>query len=222
MIIAEALFLLLLDDDSGKLVIGSGWTDMALSAAILAELAAQDFTTFSSEKKRGEGCLVLSGTRSTGDELLDDALQRLTRVEGKPASHAVQALSKGAVDAVAERLVERGFVEQGKGKMLGLVPVPVWSTTDPRYKQGLRQPLEDVLSGAAEPDERSGTIIAILLSMNALNKVFEATDRAHARVLRARAEQIKGGSWANDALNRSLQALYASIAALVAATGIGS
>ena len=118
MLIAEAVLLLALDDDKGKLDSGV-WMqiDSTLGGALLVDLALRGKVDITGDTEPGlapngdpvkAGRVVIRDAVPTGDPELDAALERLGKVDGKKPAAVVPVAAKGARAALTQRLVAAG------------------------------------------------------------------------------------------------------------------
>ena len=107
--LCEQLMVLLLTDD-GKPVAATT-TGYLLAGALLGDLVVRGRVDLarSGEAVPAGGVLVRS-LMPTGDDLLDDALERVRRREGGRPSSVIRPLSKGTRSAVLERSTAAGVV----------------------------------------------------------------------------------------------------------------
>lgn len=214
-LIAEDLLLLLLDDRRGTPA--SQHTDLCLGGAVLAELALLGAVTVSERKGmwRSARVRVVPGA-VVEDEVLRDGLALVAQKE-RSAQDLVRRLGKGLRERLGERLVARGILQRRDERVLGLFPRTRWPEVDSTHEAQLRRQLTATLCAGAEPDERTGTLVALL----------SAVDRAHrsvdheglsSREVRRRAKQVAEGDWAADAVREAVQAATAATAAAIAAS----
>src|ERR1700712_3435902 len=96
MLVAEDLALLLHDDDSGKGVTDRNTLGLALAGAVLLELAMRGEVRLAADGEDvEEGRLVVDGSGSTGDDLLDDGVAIVRGKEGKRPKATLEKLRKG-------------------------------------------------------------------------------------------------------------------------------
>jgi hypothetical protein len=208
--LAEDLLLLLLEDETGRLVTDGSATNHALAGAVLVDLVnAQRVRT---EDKK----LHVMDTSTLDEPVLEESLARLTEKSPLRAQRAVELLDGHVRKAVLDRLVERGLVRQEKSRVLGLFPRSKWPAVDSAHEDAIRAKLDDVLLRGAVPDERSGALISLLHAIDAVPKVVQGDKKA----LKARAKQISEGDWASEAVRKAVQAVQAAVTAsiLVAST----
>lgn len=219
-LISEDLLLLLLDDDKGTLT-GSAYPQTALGGAVLIELALAG--AVSVEEKNG----VWRSTKvraTPGATLDDDVLQAAYDVVAeKPrgAQELVTRLGKGLPERLGDRLAARGILERRESRTLGLFPRTRWPAVDSRHEEEVRRQLARVLVQGAEPDQRTGALVALLSALGKAPKVVDHGGLPAKQV----AKELAEGAWAaravRDAINASTAAMTAATTAAVAA-GVAS
>lgn len=217
MLIAEDLLLLLYDDESGKPITGSPGLDYALAGAVLIELTLLgkvDIAKAGEETK--EGRLKVLDATPTGDPVLDGRLAILAEKSGLKPKNLMGKLSKKLRDEVLARLAERGILTADKDKVLGLFPVTRWPAQDAQHEADLRAGLGNVLKLGAQPDERTGALIALLSALNVVPKVI--TDAVDKKALKRRAKEIAESAWAADAVRKAVQEMQAAVTATIVVT----
>ncbi len=218
-LIAEDLLLLLLDDRRGTPA--SQHTDLCLGGAVLAELALLEAVTVSGRSGmwRTAKVRVVPGAVAE-DEVLRDALALVAEKE-RSAQDLVRRLGKGLRERLGDRLVARGILERRDERVLGLFPRTRWPEVDSTHEEQVRRRLAATLCAGAQPDERTGTLVALL----------SAVDRAHrsvdheglsAREVRRRAKQVAEGDWAAGAVRDAVQAATAATTAVIAASSVAA
>lgn len=222
MLIAEDLLLLLYDDESGKPIAGNPGLDYALAGAVVIEL-----TLLGKVDVAGDGDTVKPGrlkvldTTPTGDAVLDERLAILAQKAGAKPKDLMGKLSKKLRDQLLVRLAERGVLEADKGKVLGLFPVTRWPAKDAQHEAEVRTALGNVLRLGAEPDERTGALIALLNALNVVPKVV--TDAVDKKALKQRAKEISESDWAAAAVRKAVTEMQAAVtAAIVVASSAGA
>lgn len=219
--LAEDLVLLAFDDESGRSVINQTYLDSAIAGALLLELVRLGRVTPSAPTGRsGHRTAVVTDPSPIGDPLLDLALSRLT---AKPLTmgKAVEALVKGSRQAALDRLVERGLVRRDKSRVLGILRLTSWPAADVAHEAELRQKLSATLHDAADPDPETAALVALLHAVKALPKVIGGDKKA----LKARAEEIIGERWTDEAVRVAVKEVYTAVemnaATVVAAAAAG-
>jgi hypothetical protein len=220
-LIAEDVLLLLLDDGSGKPVVDSTKLPRVLAGSLVLELAMTGVLRVSGDGEQvKKGRLVVAG----GPPPTDPLLQRVTdavATSSRPMTpkRAIEKLQKGLRDEVASRLVAQGFVDEKRGKILGLFPTTAWPARDTAYEAGIRNALHAVLVDGATPQPRVAAVVSLLCAIDAVGKVMRDADR---RVITKRAKQIADGDFAGAAVRRAVQDVNAAVMVAVMAPVIVS
>lgn len=225
-LIAEDLLLLLLDDQKGTMA-SSTHERPLLGGALLIELSLAGQVEVEHTR-----ILRTARARATGqggtptDPLLADALSVVAE-KSRSAQQLVDRLGKGARQALLDRLVERGLLEQRRSKVLGLFPRTTWPAADARHESEVRKRLQASLVEGREPDPRTAALAALLAAVDRAHKVVER-GAVPAKTVKKRAKELGEGQWASDAVRASVQASQAAVMAAVtastaaASTGSGS
>lgn len=213
-LLAEDLLLLLLDDEKGRL--RTSYADTVLGGALLTELALLGAVTVPEKTSVWRTAKVhVSGT-PVEDPLLQEALAVVARKE-RSAEDLVTRLGKGKRDVLAQRLVDRGILQRRETRLLAVFPRRRWPTLDPSHERVVRHSLTHVLVEGAEPDERTGALVALLAAIDRAHKVVDH-EGLSSREVRKRAKQISEGAWAAKAVRDAIAAATAATAGAVAAT----
>ena len=219
MLLAEELILLLLDDQKGTMPAAASMKiDTLLGGAVLVELALLERVGVTAKKPGGKpDRLAVLADDPTGDALLDAALDRLRKKDGKSAWDAVGIASKDVKRDVTERLVAAGALDEERSKILGIFPSRTLPAANPQWEHEVRARVGAVLDGSTTPDPHTGSIIALLLAGDLLDAAIPLDDRAARKDRKARAEQIAAGSWASDATKQALVNAQAMLIAITVA-----
>ena len=210
--LAEDLLLLLLEDETGRLITDGTSTDHALAGAVLVDLVNAGRVAEEAKK------LHVMDTSTLDEPVLEAGLTRLAEKAPVKPQRAVEVLTKDVRDAVLEQLEGRGLIRREKSRVLGLFPRTSWPAVDSAHENSVRAELTAALVGGERPSERAGTLIALLHAINVVPKVVEGDKKA----LKARAKEISEGDWASAAVRKSVQAVQAGVtAAVMVATTAG-
>jgi len=213
-LLAEDLLLLLLDEQKGRL--RTSYADTVLGGALLTELALLGAVAVPEKTGVWRTAKVHATGTPVEDPLLQEALDVVARKE-RSAEDLVTRLGKGRRDVLGQRLVERGILQRRDTRMLGIFPGRRWPTLDPSHEQALRHSLGRVLVEGAEPDDRTGALVALLAAIDRAHKVVDH-EGLSSREVRRRAKQIAEGAWAAKAVRDAIAAATAATAGAVAAT----
>ncbi len=219
MLIAEDLLLLLLDDAKGT-VSTWGKTDALLGGAVLAELAVAGLVTLEEHESiwRTDKVSATEPAPTDLDPVLAAALARIAEKDRR-ASSLVGPIGKGLEQRLAARLAERGILERRDGKVLGLFPRTTWPTADTTHEQEVRRAVTACLVEGADPDQRTGTLIALLAAIDHAHSAVTEGTTAKKRDLEKRAKQVAQGQWAAKAVKDAVDAATAAMVTAVVAGG---
>ncbi|GIH23367.1 hypothetical protein Aph01nite_16770 [Acrocarpospora phusangensis] len=203
--IAEDLLLLAYHDDKGTPLITTAELDIALTGALLAELAMADRLTVTEKK------LVVVDSAPVGDEELDAVL---ARIAGEPKVRKPEWwVNKLNSDKLRKRLLvrlaERGVLSEEQRKVFGIFARTSYPERDGSVERELRQRVQSVLSGA-EPDEHIGLLIAIMHACKVARKAFPGADKN-------RIKEVAEGAWAGEAVRVTIAAINAAVMSVVLA-----
>lgn len=208
MLIAEDLVLLVFDDEKGKPISGASNLEYALAGALLIELATLgrvDVTT--GEKKSGR--LALGDTSPTGQPVLDDALAKLSKYDGRKPKDVIGPLAGGNLSGrLLDGLAERGVLRKEKEKVFGLFPVTSWPAADSKHEEEVRSGLRRVLVDGQEPNEREAALISLLSAMDFAAKVVDGPD---VKAIKKRAKDIAEGNWASTAMRKAVEEVTSAV-----------
>ncbi|WP_161605958.1 GOLPH3/VPS74 family protein [Microlunatus speluncae] len=226
MLIAEKFLLLVIDDRTGKRIIGRDRLDPALGGAVLAELALRQRIGITGDDAgllRRRRVSVTDPT-PTGDEVLDHLLVRIGEKPDQKAANLITATNfkRGKthlLEQLTERLVAAGVLSEQQGRILGLFPTSSWPTADAAPEHAVRQWLEAALIAGATPDEPTRVLIALLSATDSLAKVVPSDDR---RAVRARAKELNQGDWTAATVKQVIDEVSAAVTAAMVASSSGS
>lgn len=157
MIIAEALLLLALDDETGKPDLMVDPPESRLADAVLVELALLGRIAPPAGAADAAAPLALLDPTPTGHPELDAALA----VVGAGAVTSAEAgarLTPGLRDRLLQGLADRGVLHPGDRRLLG---APRRRTADPAPEAALRERLRTVLLDGADPGPRDVALLAM-------------------------------------------------------------
>ncbi|KQW49391.1 hypothetical protein ASC77_12025 [Nocardioides sp. Root1257] len=215
-LISEDLLLLLLDDASGKLT-GTSYPQPALGGALLIELALSGAAEVEEKTSVWRSAKVRAVPGNTPEDPILRTAYDVVAARERGAQDLVERLGKGAKEQLADRLVERGILERREDKVLGLFPRTRWPAVDSTHEEQVRRALTASLVGGAEPDQRTGALVALLSAIDKAHKVVDHEGMS-SRDVRKRAKQVSEGAWAAKAVRDAIAASTAAIAAVAAST----
>ncbi|MDX6372202.1 MAG: hypothetical protein QOD98_1190 [Nocardioidaceae bacterium] len=219
-LIAEDLLLLLLDDAKGT-VSTWGKTDAVLGGAVLAELAVSGLVTVDEHKSiwRTDKVHATEPAPAELDPVLADALATIAEKDRK-ASTLVTKIGKGLEGRLAAGLAGRGILQRRDGKLLGLFPRTTWPAADTSHETDVRRTITACLVDDAQPDERTGALIALLAAIDQAHSAVTAGTTVKKKALEKKAKEIAAGQWAAKAVKDAVDAATAAMLGAVAATTV--
>lgn len=224
MLIASDLLLLLTDDRTGKLRVASSQADIALGGALLVELAIAGRVLLAGDAglvRRGR--LTVTDTSTTSDPLLDEALSGLAATQGRDPKAVVRALGKGLRPRLAARLAEQGVLREEHGRILGLVPVSRWPSSDTAHEDSVRALLVAALRTGSTDDAHIAALVSLLHALKAITKVVDPARLGMTnRELNANAKRIAEGDWVSEAVREAIDAMLAAVIAATSSSAVVS
>lgn len=219
MLIAEDLLLLLTDDTTGKLRKPEVQVELALAGANLIELTLMNKVELAWDgHQNANGRVMVRDPVPTGDDILDAALESLVAEDRKKPQAAVKTLAKNVREKLYERLAASGVLRSEHAKTLGLFPRHTWPAEDAHHEEEVRRSLTDALVRGATPDARTAALIALLHALRCEHEVVHFREYGMSKGdLRARSADIAAGSWASEAVRRTIDAMLAAVVAANAA-----
>ncbi|WP_072810648.1 GOLPH3/VPS74 family protein [Rhodococcus zopfii] len=219
-LLAEDLLLVLLDDESGKAIVDGSQLPRVLAGAVLLELALAGTVTPALEGAVvRKGRLVVRPDPAPADPVLADATRRLADAKPMKPASAIEKLAKGLQDTLLERIADRGWVREDRGRILGLFPTRRWPAVDESHERNVRAELRAALVDGLTPSPRTAALVSMLSAVSAAPKIFPDADK---RAVKRRAEEIAEGEWAGAAVRRAVEAVNAAMIAAVTAGAVAA
>lgn len=220
-LLAEDLFVLLVDAESGRPLVDGIRFPRALAGAILLELALDETVGIGTGGDGGrKGRVVVRDVAEPADELLADAVRRLGSSKPMKPTTVVEKFSKGVREKLASRAVAHGRVREEARTLLGVFPARRWPAADGTYREQLRERIRSAVVEGGAPDTRTAALIALLSAADAVPKILPGENK---RAVRRRAKEIAAGEWAakavRDAVNSIDAALLVAVTASVGVAG---
>lgn len=222
MLITEELFLLLRRDD-GKPESAFTYNVYGLIGALITDLVLAERVTLSEDK---DPRVTVLSEQPTGNPVLDAALPRLVKRNGKKLSSHIMDGKLNPETAIGQSLAAAGIVQVEEKQMLGMIPAK-YPVLDPTAESRLRERLRAVLTGA-NPTPADATLLATLLSLDLVPKLFPDETRGMGKKeLKARVKQIADCAPAAAAVKRAVDTMNtiimsSSVAAISASTAATS
>lgn len=213
MLIAQDLFLLLTDDNSGKTYAAGGTTDYALAGSLLLEMLLERRVRVAVDPRHHGAVLSVVDVTPTGDPLFDHALDVVAKHDGERLPNVIPPLHLGLRDRLRESLVAKGILRVKESKILGIIPHHAWPAQDTEYEHNVAEQIASVLVDGAEPTERVGALISALAALGAETLVIDPEAHGVTRkVVRQRASAIADDvDWVLPDLRQEAQLVIGAI-----------
>jgi Golgi phosphoprotein 3 (GPP34) len=201
--LAEDLFLLACDDETGRPFVPPHLLDLGLAGALLFDLVAQERVALANEH------VVVSDPEPTGDRLLDTALDTIAGA-AKPhdPEYWVRHLAKGTRGAVQERLIAAGVLRLENHKVLGMFPVHWAHEIDQRIERDLLDRLCEAVVLERPADPETAALASLALAIELEWHLFPRSDR---RAVQRRVQEIAGDHWVGRAVRQRVLAIDAAL-----------
>lgn len=210
--LTEEYLLLALDDTSGRLLLSSQYLQIALAGAALDELTVLGALAVSDGADGGRK----DRFRITGRAEPSDPLQRgvLDLADGRTPRSTIRKVGQGKHarelrESLQQGLAERGVLNEEQAKVLWVFPSTRWTAHDPAPEAAVRARVLAALTSSATPDERTASLVSLLLATSLLRKVFPGQDQ---RALKRRAKEISASQWVGAAVKKVIDEVNAAAA----------
>jgi len=206
--IYEELFLLALRDKEGTIFPTVNYRH-ALAGAMVAELLLKEIVVV--ESGRWGKFLVLKNPNLTGDELLDECIEKMSKAKRRAQIKTwVQRFSNVSrlKTRVAGQLCRKNILKEREEKVLFIFRHRIYPEVDPRPEKLIINRLEKAIFGSAvaiDPDTL--ILISVCNAVGLLNKLF---DRKRLREKKQRIKQIIEGELAGKATREAIEAMQAA------------
>lgn len=208
----EEVLLLALKDEKGTIAGGSAYR-IALGAAILAELMLSGRIAIEQEKKKQFARVV--DDRPVGDEILDEALQRVRDHKKRQQLRTWAPRFGNAKDMLhraAQGLCRKRVLRADQDKVLWVFKRRIYPELDPKPERAIVRRLEKAINGAAPVDPGTMTLVAIANATNLLGNVI---DKKRLKERKERIQRITSGDAAGAAAKAAVDAARAAVAGSV-------
>ncbi|SNS63976.1 GOLPH3/VPS74 family protein [Rhodococcoides kyotonense] len=219
-LIAEDLFLLLVDDETGKPVVDSTKFPRVLAGAVVLELAMSGSVRITAKGEPVKtGRLVVVGPPPP-DPLLTRAHALIHNDDGRfKPQRVIEKLHRNLNKEIGERLAHQGFVRRHEDKILGLFPTTAWPALDTAHSNSLRQWIGSAVVDGTTPTPQISALISLVSAIDAVHKVLPGVDKKSAK---KRAKEIAEGEWASEAVRKAVQDVNAAVMAAVIVPAIAA
>jgi hypothetical protein len=217
MILAEDLFLLMLDGRTGRVFVPHA--NLAMAGAVLMELNAAGAIEEARVRSFVRDRIVVGPMPPPAHPILLTAFDRLRVGDRHRIGNVMRVLTwRHLRRQVVDGLMRSGMVRREQRRVLGLFPATRLVVQNGAYVSALRDRVRAVLTWAA-PDERTAALIALLFALDAALMVVVVPDW---RVARRRAKEIAAVQSASNPISAQvLRTIIAERSGLVVAvTGV--
>jgi len=171
----EEILLLALREDDGKIE-GKAQFEYQhlLAAALVAELLIQEKIEINDPKKL---TIAVRSSSSTGNSLLDEALEKISKNKPRSATHWIQTLSNisNLQGKAAADLCNRGILAAEDGKIFFFFDKVYYPELNPKPEMRLISRLEKAIFGNSyHIDERTLILLSLLRKSELLKIPFDA------------------------------------------------
>lgn len=210
-LIAEDLLLVLFAPNDGVFRGEGSALFHALAGAVLTDLAIAGHVTIDKRTTmRGRQVHVVAGNPPT-DPLLRASWDRLER-KATDVHSLILEIGPPLRAAFVDRLVERGHLRREKRRFLGLIPTEALVHAGTPRRAELLDAVRPVLVDGTEPDQRSGTLTALLSASGQLAAMHPEIPWSGA--VYTNGARIQRGDWgaaaAGEAVARTAAAILAN------------
>lgn len=212
-LIAEDVFLLLVDDTEGKPSVDSTKFPRVLAGALILELAMNGAVRITEKNEPvKDGRLVVAGP-PPADPLLARAHAAIASEKHpmKPQK-AIEKLQKKLTEEVGSRLASQGFVTEKRDKVWGLFPTTTWPARDVRRQDWARKWIASAVVDGTTPTPEISALISLVAAVDAVPKVLPGVDK---KMAKRRAKEIADGEWASAAVRKAVQDVNTAVMAAV-------
>lgn len=170
MLVSEALFLLL-SNKSDRFEIGVSHQRVALNGALLCDLVATGLATITDGKSPSVAAAEGAAKRASSHPALAHGVSRLEAKGETPVYSALSSRKFADKEALAQRLIEEGVLDQERANFLGLT----WHRfpeKDETIEAAMRGRYRSIFHGKAEPRPEEAIVILLLKNTGELRRVF--------------------------------------------------
>lgn len=209
--IAEDLLLLALHDKKGGRESGIQALEYGLPGALIVDLGLKNRIELKKDK------IVVIDTQSTGNELLDEALQLIAKsTKERKAKHWIQEITKKVKNLqtrLSDRLVAEGILIKRKEKLLGIFTRYRYPSINPQYEIEIREEICSVLIRDNEPDERLALLISLVTACKILPVLFP--NKSEQKIAEKRAETIANSEIIGKGIKEIIDEIAAALMLMI-------
>ena len=170
---AEEIYLLSLDDITGKLIVPSKEIilNSVLVGAVLCELS------FLNKVDSDLQDLHILNTEPTNNPILDSTLESLKRIGTKkiPISRCLHILlinAKHIEDQVLDQLIKNAIVKKVEGRILWVIPTRRYPIIDDRQTKDVETRLRELILSDNIPEPRETVLVSLVNTCGLLGQIL--------------------------------------------------
>ena len=201
----EEVVLLAVDDESGELCSAREcWTEYALAAAVLFDMALAGRIDTDTER------VIITNSAPAGDAIVDDLLEAMAaQPEQTTVQQWIEEFVRRGADfegRALEALEARGILRHEKTKRLWIIDVERFPLLDPQAQQFVRQRLRRAILTDEIPETRDIMLVSLVEACGLLGEIVSQEEMAQRQ---ERIETLCG----LETISRKVRAAIASIEA---------
>ena len=206
--LAEELLLLALEDERGTIRTSASQSlDYGLAGAVLLSLTVRDRLGMEGGK------MIVSNPSPTGDDVLDDALEKIRESRPRSPERWVGNLGRMKLkDRLLERLVGSGVLRREEHRVLWIIPVDRYPAADAGPEREVRRKVRAAALGNEDPDPRSAALLSLIKACDLVDEVFSPDEQER---VGWRLEQISEGELIGRAVSDTVVQVQAATQAAV-------
>lgn len=218
--LAEELLLLGLDDETGDIILSvSTALPYGIAGAMLLDLYLKGKIELTGETVK------IKDNSPTGEKMLDEVLNLINiKIDHENPKYWIRTIN-ATIDDMVDRLIE-GFVQKGilkkeAKKILWLIPVDRYPTSDPLPEVHTRLLIRRIVLENEEPNQRTLALLSLIKASNLIDELFLKEERRQAaNIINEFIENERIGKAVSD-INAEVTAIISSsVAGTVAAASV--
>lgn len=204
--LAEHVLMLLYHPETGRPLVSSDKVDLAVGGALLVELAERQRIELTDPHRVTKNrTVVVVDPTPTGDDVLDEALRRISAQRSTRAQVVISRIAKGVSGQLLERLAGQGTLRSEQARLVGIVPTGAWPAVDAQETEVLKRGLRQVVVEQRTPTRQEAAIISLLHSVGGTTKSLGDAGLER-RELKRRSKAIAEGDAAAEVVHQALKA----------------
>jgi hypothetical protein len=205
----QEVLLLALNDKKGTIFSGTFY-GLSVAGAILSELLLQNRVEIETEGKKS--FLKLVDEKTTGDEILDEAIQKVSTAKRRGSLETwVSRLAslKNLRHRIARQLCDKKILRANERQVLFFFKQRIYPERDHGPEKEIIARLNGVIfSSGRDADPRTIVLLSLVNSSGLLDKLF---DRKRLKSRKAHIESLIQGVTLGDATKKAIQGAQAAI-----------